>query len=249
MLMKIIDSHTHLGGSRVADTVYTEEKWLSTMEKYHLDGIMSLPNQQGTPTPQEAHNRIHRFAQAHPGRIWGVFDMTPTLDDDEYIAEAVRCIKELGFVAMKLHPSMHGCIPGSNHAEKVYDTARKLNVPLIVHTGTGAPNALPSAMIPIAKKYPDLPIVLAHSGAYVYTAEAILAAQLCDNIYLEFSWSAAHRIREAVKKIGIERVMYGSDIPSNVPVELAKVEGAEMTDTEKELYLGENAINLFKLKL
>lgn len=246
--MMRIDSHTHLGGSRVADSVYTETQWLSTMDKYHLDGIMSYPNPQGLPDYGEAHDRIYRFAQSNPGRVWGVVDLTPTLDDEIYIKEAERCVRELGFVAIKLHPSMHAAIPGSRHCRKVYETARRLKVPVIVHTGTGAPNCLPATMLPIAREYPDLPIVLAHAGAYVYTGEAIAVAQVCDNIYLEPSWCAAHRIREMINKIGIERVMYGSDIPSNVPVELAKVEGANLNETERELYLGGNAVDLYGLK-
>ena len=58
----------------------------------------------------------------------------------------------------------------------------------MVHTGPGIPFALPALCIPAARKYPDLKIVLAHAGFAVFTAEAQVAATVCDNLYLETSW-------------------------------------------------------------
>lgn len=246
--MKIIDSHTHLGASRTASIDISESVWLETMEKYHLDGIMTLPLPDPYPDSKTVHDRIYRFAQDNPGKVWGVADINPRCDEDEYVAEATRCVKELGFVAIKLHPYLEATNPLGKHAVKVYETARKLNVPVIVHTGQGAPLALPSMVMPIARKYPDLQFVLAHSGAYVYTQEAIIAAQFCDNIFLEFSWSGAPELKGAINTLGVERVMFGSDGNLNVGAELAKAEAIGLTDDQMEKYLGGNAIQLFQLK-
>lgn len=244
----IIDTHTHLGTSKVSDSNFTEEKWLTTMERFGLDGILSYPLPEAAPSYKEGNDRVARFAKKYPGKVWGVADINPGLDEEEYFAEAERCVKELGFVAIKMHPAMHGCRPGSKHSAKVYECARHLGVPVIVHTGTGIPYALPTLMLPIAKQYPDLKIVLAHAGSYVFTDEAIIVAQECDNVWLEPSWCSAGKIRAMINTVGLERVMYGSDGPTNVPVELAKVIGAEMTDDEKDAYLGGNAIKFYGLK-
>lgn len=45
----------------------------------------------------------------------------------------------------------------------------------------------------------------AHIGYNAYTAEAVIAAQLCDKIYLESNWTGPGRVREAIKKLGSER--------------------------------------------
>jgi predicted TIM-barrel fold metal-dependent hydrolase len=124
-----------------------------------------------------------------------------------------------------------------------------LNVPVIVHTGAGAPNALPSLLMPRAKEFPDVRIVLSHAGAFIYTEEAIIVAKHYGNIYLEPSWCGAPQLRQMINAIGIERIMFGSDGPQNVGPELAKVEAIDMTDREKELYLGKNAINFYDLKI
>ena len=246
--MRIIDSHTHLGQSRVTDSNYTEELWLKTMERYGLSGIMSYSLPNAYPDPFTVHNRIHEFSKAHPGKIWGVVDVNPCLDRDEYEKEVTRCIKELGFVAIKLHPYYDGCYPLSKHCDKVFEIASALDKPVIVHTGPGVPVALPSLMMTRAKQFPTVKIVLAHAGAHIYCDEAVIAAEHYENIYLEPSWCGAHQIQAMINKCGIERVLYGSDLPNNVGPELAKVEAINLTGREAELYLSGNAINLYGLK-
>lgn len=58
----------------------------------------------------------------------------------------------------------------------------------MVHTGAGIPFALRSMVIPIARKFPDLNIVLAHGGNNISAGEALIVAQECDNVLLEPSW-------------------------------------------------------------
>jgi len=245
--MKIIDTHTHLGASRTAGIDIPEEIWLKTMERYKIDGIFSYPLPDPYPDSKTVHDRIYRFAQNNPGRVWGVVDINPRCDEEEYVAEATRCVNELGFVGIKLHPYLEATNPMGKHAVKVYETAKKLDVPVIVHTGQGAPLALPSLMIPIAKKYPYLPIVLAHAGAFVYFEEALIAAQICDNIYLEMSWCGAPQLKNAINTIGAQRLLFGSDGELNVGAELAKVEALDLNETQMERYLSGTAIELYKL--
>ena len=108
---------------------------------------------------------------------------------------------------------------------------------------------MPSMMIPIARRSPDLPIVLAHAGAFVYTDEAIIAAKECDNIYLEMSWCGAGQIKGAMNAVGVERLLFGSDGELNVGPELAKVEALDLDDATKERYLGGTAIELYRLQV
>jgi predicted TIM-barrel fold metal-dependent hydrolase len=140
-------------------------------------------------------------------------------------------------------------MPLGSRAVKVYETARRLKVPLIVHTGAGAPLALPALMIKIAKKYPDLTIVLAHAGGFIYFDEALLAAEQCENIYLEMSWCGAPQLRAGLNSIGPGRIMFGSDGPLNVGPELAKAEALDLSDDVLEQYLGKTAIKVYNLKV
>jgi len=40
-----------------------------------------------------------------------------------------------------------------------------------------------------AKEYPELKIVVAHAGMGVMAREAVILAQICENVYLEPTWT------------------------------------------------------------
>lgn len=243
----IIDGHAHLGSCRIFDVTVTAEELLRTMDENSVDASIVLPLP-GAPDCPAAHDDIAALAQRHPGRIYGVASLNPHVDDDAYFAEVQRCVRDLGFVGLKLHPAGHACPPTGRDATKVFETARALRIPVIIHTGIGVPWALPSLVIPRAQQYPDVKIVLAHSGAYIYTAEAYLAATLCPNIYLETSWCGPHRIHEMAEALGPERVMFGADLPANVPTELAKYRTGGLSPEAQEICLGRSAMGVFGIK-
>jgi predicted TIM-barrel fold metal-dependent hydrolase len=90
-------------------------------------------------------------------------------------------------------------------------------------------------------------VVLAHAGFAIFAAEAIVAAQVCPNIVLEPSWCASYQVAEMVRAIGAERVMYGSDHPSNVASELAKLRAIGLAAEQLGLVLGGTAGRVFAL--
>jgi predicted TIM-barrel fold metal-dependent hydrolase len=148
---------------------------------------------------------------------------------------------------VKLHPLAHAVSPALPVSDVVFETASELGVPVMVHTGTGAPFALPSLLIRRARQFPALRIVLAHAGFAIYSEEAIVAAEVCDNIFLEPTWCIAGDIRRMVKTLGPERVMFGGDLPSNVPVELTKYRTLDFTDEERSWCLWRTAATVFGL--
>jgi hypothetical protein len=175
--------------------------------------------------------------------------MTPLMDEAAYRREFLRCVRDLGFVAVKIHPVAHAVAPNLPVCDIVFELAREAKIPVMVHTGLGAPMALPSLVIPRARQYPTMPIVLAHAGFAIYSAEAIIVAQECANIYLEPSWCVAGDIKRMVTLFGARRVLYGGDLPSNVPVELVKYATIGLSPEDYRKCVGGAAIELFKLPI
>ena len=67
------------------------------------------------------------------------------------------------------------------------------------------------------------------------------------NVYADLAGSnpVAGYIEMAVRELGAERVLYGSDVPGrSFGSQLAKVIGAEISDDAKKLILGGNLIGL-----
>lgn len=245
--MDIVDTHGHLGPSPTGGSgETTEEDVLQAMDAHGVAATLVMP-QSLQPDERAAHDRVARFAAAHPGRIFGMASISPLWDEAEYYAEARRCVRELGFKALKLHPGSYNTAPTLPRAEKCFRAAAELGVPLLIHTGLGAPAALPALVIPRAQQFPHLPIVLAHAGFVAYADEAVVAAQVCPNVYLEPSWCQYYQAKKMVATIGSERMLMGSDHPANLTVELAKYRAAGLLDAELANCLGRTARRLFAL--
>ncbi len=242
----IIDTHQHLGRSMFSGVETTEAELVQALTDNGVDTALIMPQ----PTLDEIepiHDRIASACVRHPGRLAGMASINPWLPEADYAAEARRCVRDLGFVAIKLHPLGHNLPPTHPQAEKVFRQAAELGVPVIVHTGLGAPWALPSLCIPPARKYRGVSVILAHAGWGIYSAEAMVAAEVCDNIWLEPSWCPSYMARQMIDRFGADRVLFGSDHLSNLPVELVKYRSIGLAAGDLDKVLGLNAQRVFPL--
>jgi uncharacterized protein len=244
--MKIIDSHCHLGISKLSGRSITESDLLTAMDAYKVDISLVMPHAIMDDSIA-AHNAVADLCQQHPERFRGMVNLSPLWDEADYRQEVTRCVRDLGFVSLKLNPMQHLTSPLMKNSNKVFDAAADLGVPVIVHTGLGAPWALPSLSIPQARRHPDLPIILAHAGFAVYTSEAYVAAVECDNIYLEPSWCTIFELKWLINELGADRILFGSDLPENLPVELVKYQSLNLTPEELAACLGDTAARLFQI--
>jgi len=244
----IIDAHAHLGYDHVFDEESTEEELLRWHERCGVDGAVVQPfvSRPYIDDIQAAHDRVNRMCAAHPGRIFGMASINPHMRPEDYEREARRCVKTLNFVAIKITPIAHAVNPASKDGRAVFETARSLGAPVMVHTGNGAPFADPAALLDVAGDFTSVPIVLAHAGTDLLFTQALYLARTRDNVYLEPSWLSIINVRKALSVVGPGKIMFSSDHGVNIPVELAKyrtlLEGRDL-----EQVLSRTAINVFNL--
>jgi len=117
----------------------------------------------------------------------------------------------------------------------------------------------------LASAYPDMKLVIGHTGGVLANPDGYEALRLAfsfDNTYCEMSKAPAVIVNAAVKEIGAERVLFGSDW--NRPegktygplhqhfvfqqwYNLNTIAQADITEDERDLILYKNARRLFKL--
>lgn len=246
-MSNVIDAHFHMGSCRVFDYPgYDEDVILDVMEKNDIGGMIIQPYP-GSPDLAGTHDRIAALTKQTNGRIRGLASVNPHQDEDTYFAEVERCVKELNFVGVKLHTIGHAINPRTSDAEKVFETARQLDIPVMVHTGPGIPFADPAMVAPRARQFPDVTIILGHAGHGMFTGGAISMAETFDNIVMETSWSRAPDIAMMVNHLGTRRVMLGTDHPGNVATELTKYRTGNLTAEQLEESMGKTATEVFKL--
>ena len=157
----IVDAHSHLGWSEIFSAGITEELLLGTMSANGIDVTMVMPA--AGSDPRTTHDAIAELAEREAGRVFGMASITPLIGEQAYVDESRRCVERARLQGVKLHPQAHATSPVLPVADVVFRTASELGVPVMVHTGTGAPFALPSLLIRRAREYPSLKIILAHA--------------------------------------------------------------------------------------
>ncbi len=240
----IFDAHTHLGYALHSGRSCSADRMLAQMAGSGIDRSLLIP----FPVVEDyrkQHDVIAAAVRAYPGRFAGAVCLNPFLPRQEFLDEVRRCVEELGFCGIKLQPQYQALNPISARSDFLFEAACEHKIPVIWHTGTGAPFALPSLLIAPARRFPDLPIVLAHSGGSVYALEAIVAAGVCPNIYLELSSLMPHLVLEVMTHVSASRLMIGSDLPESVDAEISKIIGLPVTDDQKREVLWGTAARLF----
>jgi Predicted metal-dependent hydrolase of the TIM-barrel fold len=245
--MKYIDVHLHLGDCRVFDCDVTEEQMMKALDLNKINAAIVQPFP-GAADYKDVHERIYALTKKYPGRIYGLVSINPHMPKEQYKDEVRHYVKDYGFLGVKIHTTGHATNPLSKDAETVYEIASELDIPVMIHTGTGAPFALPSVCTPAAKKYPNVKFVLAHSGSVMFAREALILAQECDNVYLDATWSAIYDMVDFAHVLGSKRLLYASDDLKNMGVEIKKYELLDLKESELEDIFYKNAISVFKIK-
>lgn len=216
---------------------------LAHMDGYGIDRSMLIP----FPVVEDyraTHDEIAEALRLHPDRFAAALCLNPFVPEADYRAEVDRCAA-MGFRALKIQPQYQPVNPLSDRSKHVLRAAAENRMAVIVHTGAGAPLALPSVWIPAARRFPDTPFILGHAGGGLYVLEAIVAAMECPNVYIEMSSLMPHHVREVLHHIPATRLMIGSDLPESIPAEFGKILTLEIPAAQKEAILWKTAAGVF----
>ncbi len=165
----------------------------------------------------------------------------------EGVGEFKTAVQEWGFKGLKLMPPKHGYRIIEKKVYPFMEAAAELGVPVSVHSGQQFCHPLEIAAL--AADFPTVPVVMDHMGYRYYVREAVLAAQRTPNIFLATTAvMEPDMIGKAIKAVGPERVLFGSNGPSVIPaVQLAVLRRVGLDADAEALVLGGNAARLYQL--
>jgi len=235
-----IDSHAHLGNFPMFSVSLNADEMVSIMNQYNIrkSVVSALPNDLTL-------NAVKQYPDKLVGLVW----INP-YDGDDAVKNIDKATNRWGFKGIKMHPLLDSYLPDQEIVHPIMDQARKYQIPVLFHCGH-PPWSLPWHFGNLADTYPDVTIILGHMGHghIVYINAAIEVAEKHENVILETSAMPMHsKIKEAVAKVGEDKVMYGSDMPFGHPAfEIKKVEVAGLTKKQLNLVLEENARKIFRL--
>ena len=277
----IIDSHNHIINHREPvwgwGPRFTVEDLIATMDRdydimgeiRHVDraitmgslGITAL----GDYSMKEAHQYVIASVKKYPDRLYLNAVYNPRIWDAEELNQVDDWVTSCNLRMLKLHPTMHNyMLPLSNPypgratrkmVEPLFEKARQLGLPVMIHMGE-PPHSNPSSVDPIAQEFPDVPIIIAHSGANNETGfwmGANVVARHNDNVYLGSSWVQPQDLCEMYHSVGAGKIIFESDCaPQSVGHQLRQVVnlhlppplGVGCGPEEVDLMIGDNIARL-----
>jgi uncharacterized protein len=231
----IIDAHTHIGKFKSwAGIESTTDQLVEQMNLYNVKRSALFYTENNL-----VRKAVRKYPDALVGYVW------PNPNEKEKAVRLVRtALREWKFKGIKLHPLIHSFLPNDEIVYPIMEEARKAKVPVAIHSGH-PPFSLPWSIGELAENFKDIKIVMLHMGHGhgVYIQAAINTALRNDNIWLETSGMPMHsKVKEAMVRVGEDRVMYGSDSPFHEPaVEIDRICSADLTSRQLELIFYENA--------
>lgn len=239
MAYTIIDSHTHIIPHREPvwgwGPNFTYDRLIDMMDRgYDVMGETKRVEKAAVMTGlgltsvlnysmERAHQYPLEAIEKYPDRLF----LNAVINPRQWVPDQLDLLnvwkEKYNLRMLKLHPSMHNYFlptytsyPGEASKKMLYpifDKARELDLPVMIHQGE-TPYAMPCQIAPIAETYPDIPMIVAHSGANNipgFANDAILLARTHDNIFLGSSWVQPYELNQMYASIGPNKMIWESD--------------------------------------
>ena len=220
--MSIIDAHAHIASWPTVEQ--SKKNLLTGMDTWGIEcSLISHADCTSFPTEHEAKvdpisgaeglRQTIAFARENPGRIYIAAWFKPLIEP-EPTEEFVQLIKDnLDVVkALKFHPFCERLPADDPRLEPYYALARELGFPVLVHTAVDENSAI-YHLVNAAKAHPDIRFVAAHLELCSDHRFAIDAIAEVPNIYADTAWVDVDSCKLAIQKLGIDRIMFGTDAP------------------------------------
>ncbi|MCW5636109.1 MAG: amidohydrolase [Rubrivivax sp.] len=172
------------------------------------------------------------------------------------VREVRRCVRELGFKAIRVLPWLWEAPPTDRRFYPVYAACCDEGVPFgtqIGHTGPLMPSEVgrPIYLDQVAIDFPELTIVGGHIG-YPWTDEAIAVATKHERVFIDTSAYTVKRYPPALVEFmrghGRRKVLFGSNWPMIAPAHaLQGLDSLALDDEAKALFLAGNAERVYGL--
>jgi uncharacterized protein len=244
----IIDSHVHFEQDRLDEIVAFAR--VSEIDKLCIS-TLGTHSYIPAPTREEiivCNNATLMAMESYPDVFVGFCYLNPN-DGCEALREMDRCL-ERGMKGVKLWIASKA---SSREVAQIAEHAMEHGVPLLQHssnktTGNSEFGSNSSDVVILAERFPKLTIIMAHLGGNGYRGVADVEKHT--NIFIDTSGGepTVGITEHAVNTLGAERILFGSDVPGrSFDVQIGKIFGAGIKDSEKDLILCGNMKRILKL--
>lgn len=253
--MGIWDVHAHIGPPgpapdrrmesllRIADRMGVERLCLFMAQPWQYE-----------PTPEQlrkCNDDVLGLLRGWGSRVFGFVYLNPT-HTRASLDELERCVADGPMIGIKLWV---GCRCNRRELDPIVQRAAELKALILQHTwlkqrgqGNLPQESTPMELAELSARHPGVPLVCGHTGGGDW-ALGIRAIRSRPEIHADLGGSdpVYGQVEMAVRELGAQRVLYGSDVPGrSFASQLGRVLGANLTTAEKRMILRDNLRNLLR---
>lgn len=240
--LPIIDTHCSVG--KGTDSELSADDLVAAMDANGVakaiiapvDRYLAVYNREGNDAMIEAGRRF-------PGRLYAMATANPWYGE-RALEEVKRTFGE-GAVGLKLHPQFQGFNMTDPVVIPLLELAAELNKPVYFHTGVPI-CCMPFQLTELAMRFPEITFIMGHMGFSDFWYDVVAAVKAVENIYLESSPYWPDYVTDVVKKVGADRIMFGSDMPNNQQrLAIESIRLSSMSEKVKEQFFSRIAQRVF----
>lgn len=270
---RVIDFHIHVGlkehwhdwvndfqrgaGSEFY-TRYEEmidpEKFASYLKSHQIEKGVILPDICPITTGVVPNEYVFEFSLGHD--VFLPFcTINPFLMSD--LVKEFRKYIEIGAKGLKLYPSYNHFYPNESRMYPLYALAQEERLPVLVHTGSSIfkgskiKYADPIHLDDVASDFPDLSLILAHSGRGLWYEKAFFLSRIHPNLYLEISGLPPANLLNYFPDMenNIDKFIYGSDWPGikTISANIEAIRALPLAEESIRKVLYDNAARVLRL--
>jgi predicted TIM-barrel fold metal-dependent hydrolase len=270
---RIIDFHVHIGLKEhwhdwVNDfqrgvqsefhTRYEEmidpEKFASYLKSHQIEKAVILPDICPITTGVVPNEYVFEFCRSHD--VFLPFCTINPFISSNPVEEFRKYIK-LGAKGLQLYPSYNYFYPNESRLYSLYALAQDERVPILIHTGSSIfrgskiKYADPIHLDDVASDFPDLSLIMAHSGRGLWYEKAFFLSRLHPNLYLEISGLPPANLLNYFPGMenNIDKFIYGSDWPGikTISSNIEAIRALPLAEGSIKKILYDNAARVLRL--
>ena len=209
----VLDMHGHFGPYQgIYFPAVTAEAMIRIMDRAGVQMIVCSSHTALVDT-RRGNPQMAEVVARYPDRFRAYWVLNPNYPDR--MKEELRAYPhQKGFVGFKFWSDYHKVPITDDRYRSALEFAQEHRLMILMHTWGNSPYDGPGLVEEVAKRYPEVTILMGHSG-YGEWDRAIGVARDYPNVYLELT--AAYHVNGIIERMvqgaGSHKILFGTDMP------------------------------------
>ncbi len=239
------------------ETYSSPQAFLGLMDEAGIDYAVILAELAPITSGIAANEDVAEFC-SHSPRLIPFASIDPNTSQNP-VDELEEWVCHQDFKGLKLYPTYQHFYPNETKLYPLYTKAQELDIPVLLHIGssifTGARLKYgdPIYIDDVAVDFPELKLLMAHSGRPFWYEKALALARIHGNVYMEVSGLPPQKLLTYFPELEriAHKVVYGSDWPGvpTIKENITALQCLKINEDAKRKILGENAARLLNLTI